>query len=396
MSGDANGLQHFEHEAAFDPEEGIEALAEQVPAKWCVYLLADVNGRPVQLLCVKNLRASLRRRLGEPDEAEGPSRRANLSAIVRRVLWTRVDSAFEQDWVYLEAARDLFPDSYGGVLGFYPAWFVHVNPQTTYPRFTRQNQIDKKTGIYVGPLPDKHAADKLVRKIEYLFYLCRDWDRLTSDESDPCQWRQMGKCVGPCEGPPGGVSLDGYRSLVAHAADTLCDVGRAVEDETLRMKHAALAQAFEAAGAIKSRLAALEELRGGNYRHVRPIEQFRHLAILPGGPDAAAKLLLITPGHIRHIAAIVDAPTKQSIEPILRTALALADEPFERPMNTPEFERISLVTSHLFPNRKQPGEFIPLADVTDKRVLSAIRSLAKKAEPDATDDEGEVRGLQAL
>ena len=56
----------FEHVSDFDPTTGIEALLAEVPAKWCVYLLADASGRPVQLLCVKNLRASLANRLGPP------------------------------------------------------------------------------------------------------------------------------------------------------------------------------------------------------------------------------------------------------------------------------------------------------------------------------------------
>jgi hypothetical protein len=48
---------------AFEPGEDFEAFLKKVPARWVVYLLADENSRPVQLLCVKNLRYSLKRRL---------------------------------------------------------------------------------------------------------------------------------------------------------------------------------------------------------------------------------------------------------------------------------------------------------------------------------------------
>ncbi len=386
----------FEHRAAFDPTAGVEALLAVVPAKWCVYLLADEDDRPVQLLCVKNLRASLANRLGAPDADEEPTRRADLSAVVRTVYYTRVDSAFEQDWVYLEAARACFPDSYRGVLGFYPAWFVHVNPATRFPRLTRQNQVDKRTGDYFGPLPDKHAADKIVRAIEEGFDLCRDWDRLTSDASDPCQWRQMEKCVGPCEGPPGGIGLDGYRAIVAHAADVLRDVGGAVEREHLRMKQAAVAQAYEAAGAIKARVAQLETLCKGNNRHVRPLAAFRFLAVMPAGKEAAAKLFIITPGDIHFLAAILEQPTKATAPALLRTALALGEASVSRPLDVPQFERISLTTSHLFQPKKASGEFIPLAELDDRRFLAACRALAKTTPEDNVAEEGEVRGLQAL
>src|SRR5690349_4673713 len=64
----------FDRHASFDPAGDFEAFVKEVPARWVVYLLADGDDRPVQLLCVRNLRYSLKRRLG-PEEAEaGPSR----------------------------------------------------------------------------------------------------------------------------------------------------------------------------------------------------------------------------------------------------------------------------------------------------------------------------------
>src|SRR4051812_34617488 len=115
----------FDAWTVFDPQEDAEAFLKRVPAKGAVYLLADEGGRPVQLLCVGNLRQSLKRRLiGE--EQVGPSKRVNYRDLVRRIFWRRVDSPFEADWIYYEAARALFPQTYRGMVGFRPAWFVHV------------------------------------------------------------------------------------------------------------------------------------------------------------------------------------------------------------------------------------------------------------------------------
>jgi hypothetical protein len=111
----------FDSHAEFDPSGDFEVFLKQVPASWVVYLLSDEADQPIQLLCVKNLRYSIKRRLGG-DETIGPSRRVNYRDIVRHIHWTRVDSAFEADWIYYEFARTLFPQSYQGMVGFRPAF----------------------------------------------------------------------------------------------------------------------------------------------------------------------------------------------------------------------------------------------------------------------------------
>ncbi len=381
----------FEHAIEFDPNAGVEAIALDVPAAWCVYLLADEQDRPVQLLCVKNLRASLRRRLAIQDE---PTRRADLTGIVRRVWWTRVDSAFEQDLTYLEAARVCFPESYGGVLGFNQAWFVHLNPETTYPRLTRQNKIDKQTGIYIGPLADKHHADKLIRAVEEAFDLCRDWERLTSKDSDPCQWRQMGRCVGPCEGLPGGVSLDAYRALVGEAAVVLADPPAAVERLQTRMREAAESLAFEQAAAIKGYAVKIAALRDGNWRLCRPIDQFRYLAVLPGG-DGFAKLFAVSPTQSRFVAAVAldaDVVTRSAV---LEAAKELLAEQEPRPFAVDAFERVSLATAHLFAPKKTPGTWLHISELTARELARALKTSTAAPAPES-DDEGEVRGLQSM
>ena len=131
----------FNASIAFDPTIAFEAFLKQAPAKWAVYLLADENDQPVQLLSVKNLRASLKRRLGG-NETIGLSKRVNYREIVRQVHWRRVDSNFESDFVYLEAARVLFPKTYAGMVGFRAAWFVRVNASEGFPRYVKTIKIE--------------------------------------------------------------------------------------------------------------------------------------------------------------------------------------------------------------------------------------------------------------
>src|SRR5438034_6229200 len=141
----------FDHSFDFDPAGDFEAFLRQVPARWVVYLLADADDRPIQLLCVKNLRYSLKRRLGGEEDA-ARSKRIVYRDVVRRIHWRRVDSAFEADCVYLEAARMVFPETYRGMIGFRPAWFVHVDPQAQFPRYVKTIDLTRTDGTYFGPL----------------------------------------------------------------------------------------------------------------------------------------------------------------------------------------------------------------------------------------------------
>src|SRR5580704_11708912 len=147
----------FDHHARFDPAEDFEQFLKQISAKWVIYLLADENDQPVQLLCVKNLRYSLKRRLGG-NEMIGPTRRVNYRDLIRNIHWRRVDSAFEADWLYYEAARQIFPQSYQGMVGFRPAWFIHLDPDSAFPRYQKTIRLNSPTGVCIGPIEDKHAA----------------------------------------------------------------------------------------------------------------------------------------------------------------------------------------------------------------------------------------------
>ena len=42
---------------------------------------------------------------------------------------------FEADWVYYETARRVFPQTYRGMVGFRPAWFLQVDPKSSFPRY---------------------------------------------------------------------------------------------------------------------------------------------------------------------------------------------------------------------------------------------------------------------
>jgi hypothetical protein len=408
----------FDRRIDFDPDADFEAFLKSVPGKWVVYLMAGANDEPVQLLCVKNLRYSLERRLGtqeaaaektaeslaqQPEMADslvaagaalGLSRKVNYREIVRRVYWTRVDSSFEADSVFLEAARVVFPQTYRGMFGFRPAWFVHVNPWTTFPRYTKTNDPIKQTGVHLGPIEDKHAAQKLVHLAENLFDLCRDYSILTqSPHGGPCAWRQMNKCVGPCDG---SIDLEAYGQLVARSAEVLANPHEEIRAQTRRMKAAAAELRFEAAEKIKGYIDQLGQLGKGPFRHVRPLQQFQYVTLQRGPRAGTAKVFLITPGRIDYIACLLDEP--KSVADLMRQILAAAHE---RPdgaekLDDAGVERIGTVAHHLFQPKARQGVFLPIDSLDEKQLAKAYRDLLNQKPQDDATGEGVTKELQAL
>jgi excinuclease UvrABC nuclease subunit len=381
----------FDHAVEFDPAADFDAFVKTVPARWAVYLLADADGRPVQLLCVKNLRYSLRRRLGPEDVDAGPSRRVDYRGIVRRVSWRRVDSAFEADWVYYEAARLLFPRTYQGMVGFRPAWFVHVNPQTNFPRYQKLIDLTRQTGLYLGPLEDKHAAARLIELAESAFDLCRYYHILVeAPNAKACAYKEMGKCPAPCDG---SILMDDYRRMVELSARTIINPDDMIRTQTAQMRQAAAELKFELAGKIKQFIAQVDQLGKGPFRHVSLLSNFRYLSLQHGPKPGKSKVFLILPGEVIEIAGLI-----ADVHPaeVMRLALTVAAENEHLDaVDDTGAERIGVVSHHLFTG-KHRGIFLRLDRIDEKAILKGWKELQKQAAPEETDGEGVMKELQAL
>jgi hypothetical protein len=328
----------------FDPNADFEAFLASVPRKWAVYLFADESGQPVQLLCVKNLRYSLKRRLGG-DETIGLSKRVNYRELVRIIRWRRVDSTFEADWLYYEAARIVFPQTYRGMVGFRPAWFIHVNPETNFPRYVKTTDLSR-SGVIVGPLADKHAAARLIALVEDILDLCRYYQILIeAPHGRACAYKEMGKCPAPCDG---SISMEQYHRMIQWSVDTLIDPAPAMREQQSRMRAAAAELHFEQAAKIKAFAEQLSQFGKGAYRHVRPLRDFQFLSLQPGPRAKTAKVFLISPGRIEEILGLTGAETIRPSQ-----VLASALERLERP----EVERLrDTFESSSLPSPGTPGE----------------------------------------
>jgi hypothetical protein len=421
----------LEHHLTFDPGGDFEAFLRTVPAKWVVYLVSDADDRPVQLLCVKNLRASLKRRLGG-DEQVGPSRRVNYRDVVRHIRYRRVDSAFEADWLYYEVARQIFPQSYQGMVGFRPAWFVHVNPEAQFPRYIKATDLSKP-GLHIGPLEDKHVAGRLVQLVEDLFDLCRYYNLLVeAPNAKACAYKEMGKCPAPCDG---SISMEQYRLVIEWSARTLVDPADAIRTHTRRMQQAAAELQFESAGKIKAYVDQLSQLGKGPYRFARWLKDFQFVSFQHGPREGTAKVFLITPGRIEEIAGMIGEPRwpaellgiilaaadararseREGNERTLKLGLASIGRGGDVPVGQPPVqpaagvpvmpegglgvvgaERIGIVSHHLFSGKPGHGAFIRLEELDEKGIAKAYRELRKRPPEDTGEAEGVMKELQSL
>jgi excinuclease UvrABC nuclease subunit len=362
----------FDQALTFDPAADFEAFLKQLPAKWAVYLLADSENRPVQLLCVKNLRYSVERRLGETQEESAPSRRVNYRELVRRIFWRRVDSSFEADLVYLQAARVLFPQSYQNMVGFRPAWFVHLNPEAQFPRYIKTTDLVEQCGTYLGPLEEKQIAAKLIEQVEDWFDLCRYYHILVeAPRGRACAYKEMGKCPAPCDG---SISMQSYRLLIQWSLQTLIDPAEMLRTQKQRMSEAAGELRFEIAAKIKTFIDQLSQLGKGPYRHLHRLEDFCYLSLQRGPREGLAKVYVVTAGDAIEVAGLLCEPARPS--EIMR--LALETSQHSGVMTDQAIERIGIVTHHLFQPKAKEGVFLHLSSIDEKSIVKAYRDLRKQ------------------
>lgn len=382
--------QMLESQRDFNPADDLDAWLKTIPAKWAVYLMSDSEGLPVQLLCVKNLRASLQRRLGD-NEQIGPSRRVGYRDLVRKIIWRRVDSDFEADLIYLESARRIFPETYRGMLAFKEAWFLRVDPQAKFPRYFKTNDLTSVEGELVGPLKDKDAAGRLIELVEDAFDLCRYYNVLVeSPHGRACAYKEMGRCPAPCDG---SISMEQYHQMIRNSLAVLLDPGPYIERQEFEMHRAAEELQFERAAKIKNHLERVLKMRAGLFAQVRSISQFKFISLQRGPRRGTAKIWFISPTRIEELLAFIRSPADWAS--IVHYLQEQAGQECAGPIDRAAAERLAVVASHLFVPKKQ-GFILPAADLTATGMSDAYGRLQKQKEEPEVIGEGIIRDLQSL
>ena len=342
----------FEH--CLDIEGDVAAWSKRLPGGGGVYALLDDQDRLVLLSGAESLRRAVTFRLNPPPDAS--RKRADLRAVVRRIRWQRTYSAFETAFEFHRLSRLLVPDRYMEMCAFGPCWFVHAKPADRLPRLIVAKSLKTDGGVQLGPFPTKAAADRFVAILEDLFDLCRCFNVLErAPRGEPCVYHQMGRCAAPCAGYS---SLETYRALFAGAVEFGAG---AWQEETGRWAHQmrrhAARQQYEEANRIKQRIQRADELRGENYRFVRPLDQFNYLVIQRGEGTSHLRPFFVRRGWIER-----GASTRRNELPVTAQTWVRLMQSAPQPPHDPDEELrtewIWLVSHYLFQGDRAPGLFL--------------------------------------
>jgi hypothetical protein len=345
----------FARRVDLEPLAGdIDRQLADVPDKPAVFLLADGDDRPILLATGLAVRTILRRRLGEPLECEVPNakcqvkgtRRADLRPLVRRLYLHPTFSPFETDLSYLWLARQLFPDRYRQMIRPRHCWMLHDQSGGPIPRLAITDRFTPP-GPRVGPISDRQSASRLLDLLTWLFELCHDYQVLRqAPHGRPCEYKEMGRCSGPCDGT---ISLAAYRVQVSAAADFAADRGRAWRaSQAERMKQAAARLDFEQAARTKDRLARAAELDNPRFRWLAPMDQCNFLVVQRGPAKAELRTFRAFAG------GIVPGPAIKRSDPAAGLAdwLSLAAPPDDPQLRA---EEAGLLADYLFRGENIPG-----------------------------------------
>ncbi|MCS7034536.1 MAG: UvrB/UvrC motif-containing protein [Phycisphaerae bacterium] len=373
---------HFDTVCEIEATDDGPTAAAGVPARWVVCLLADEHDRPVQLLCVRNLRAFLRRRLAAGSQ-NGVSRRVDYRQLIRRVYYRRVDSDLEADLAYLQAARFLFPGDFERLIGAGPAWFLHIDPDAPHPRYTRTTDLSGRPGVLLGPLPDKSTAGRLIEKLEDWFDLCRYPRELAAaPHGNPCAYKEMGRCPAPCDG---SIALDAYRQLVALSLQFLADPATFLQSLEARMHQAAAELRFETAQKIRQYIQSLSVLQTGPWRYLRPLSEFRYISIQHGPTARTAKVFLLTPWGAHVLLGLRGEPG--DFQEVARSVVSAACQIQPGPADA---ALVGLISRHLLSTRCEES-FIPLEKFDAAALKAGWLALGQSRLSDAAPEDGVIR-----
>lgn len=292
---------------------GDSLAFERLPASRGVAVLEDRAGRALLIASTADVRAFARRRLEPADAAESVvSRRVDYRSITGCVRAGTCGSVFESEAMYLALARERMAGTYRAVTRRWTGWFVTIDADAVHPRWGKGStgMLGEHVGASgeggaglarLGPLPDKHAAGRVIDVLDDAFDLCRYHHLLVqSPNAHACAYKEMGRCPAPCDG---SEPLDSYRRRVREAVEMVHGGVSAWRAEREReMERCAVELRFEVAAAIKRRFEATAELAKASYAWMGGLDHAAWIACVKGERDGWARVMVCAGGAV--VAAI--------------------------------------------------------------------------------------------
>jgi excinuclease UvrABC nuclease subunit len=137
--------------------------------------------------------------------ADPTSKRLNLSQFARGIRYRETGSKFEQNLLYYQQARKLFPQRYQKLTRYRPPAVLKVNLRHAYPRcfVTRRISVDEQGlpsgGAYYGPFASRRLAEAFAERVLEFFKVRRCQIKIRRDPEFPgCIYSEMKMCLAPC------------------------------------------------------------------------------------------------------------------------------------------------------------------------------------------------------
>lgn len=338
----------------------------QLPARPGVCVLLDKHGKVVVPLALSNLRSGLQARWKAPDS--GSSRRVDLRAVVRKILWFPAHCQFETDLLYLQVLRSFVPESVWPKLP--AAWFVEwrVADPTPHPIVTR---LPSDKELILGPFRDERSASQYVEAAADWFDFCR-YPRILARYPDAraCAYKDMHRCPAPCDG---SVSMDAYRQQLETAFRSLAHPADFLRSLKLRMDAAAADYQFESAGRIRSLIETVSKAVDGKWKHVAPLQHFRYVVVQKSWKCGVAVVLAIDPTRWDVVAVCRNDP--RDVVALHNTLMRWFDaDSLHRRSADPGL--IGVASQDLLSSRRRRARWISLDTLTPLTLQQAIEAEA--------------------
>jgi excinuclease ABC subunit C len=239
----------------------------------CLIEPQEITAEPY-LIRTGDLQRRMQRLLGPADAA---SKRLNLREFARGIRYRETGSKFEQNLLYYQQARKIFPQKYHKLTRFRPPAVLKVNLLHAYPRCfaTRRIVVDEQGlpsgGAYYGPFASRRAADAFAERVLEFFKVRRCQIKIRRDPEFPgCIYSEMKMCLAPCFA---GCTKEEYDAEVQRLVSFLNTSGGSLRGTYEREREQASdEQDFEKAAAIHKKLEKLDDALRGRSELARQLQ----------------------------------------------------------------------------------------------------------------------------
>jgi excinuclease ABC subunit C len=375
----------------FNVREDAEFFA-LLPARPAVCLIEPLepSAEPF-LIRTADLRRRLQRLLGPADPT---SKRLNLREFARTVRYRETGSAFEQNLLYYQQARKLFPQRYPKLTRFHPPALLKVNLRHAYPRCfaTRRIVVDDQglpsSGAYYGPFASRRAADAFAERVLEFFKVRRCQIKIRRDPDFPgCIYSEMKMCLAPCFA---GCTKEEYDAEVQRLVSFLNTGGGSLRGTYQQEREKASEDLdFEKAATIHKKLEKLEDALRGRSELARRVQDVDAIILQRTTEEHTVGMYAVRGGRLAAPAYLrfgdtsepisAEESTREYLEGVMQQEISARGNPRQ---SAQELSEHLWLLSRWFYSQPREGEiFFREKDWPYRRILRACsRLLAPKQE----------------